>query len=134
MVKLGLSPEILQVTLAASWQLAVVVIIFYVTSRTLLARASKYPSRAVARLAIGQQMNTDEFHILVEVSSIHRFPAVLRVTTRTLRTVGAFMRIGVTRRAIFGFHFREIILTFRAFAASHELFTRRRVAGCALHF
>ncbi len=79
-IELGLSPEVLQVTLATPRKLTVMIVIFNMTSRTFLTRAFQYTARAVARLTIGQQVDADEFHILMEISAIDRLPAVFRVT------------------------------------------------------
>lgn len=70
----------------------------------------------------------------MKVSPVHRFPTIFRVTTRTLRTIGAFVRIGVTSRTILHLHLRKVILALRTLAAAREFFTRWGMAGRTFHF
>lgn len=82
----------------------------------------------MTRFAVGDQVHAHQLHILMEVPATHGFPAIFRMTARALRTVGAFMRIRVTGRAILRFQIREFIFAFRSFVTTLEFFIRRGMA------
>jgi hypothetical protein len=79
-IKFSLSPEVLQMTFAASGKLTVMIIVFDMACRTLLARTAQHATGAMTGFAIGKQMNAHQLHIPMKISTVHRFPTIFRVT------------------------------------------------------